>query len=120
MKTISPKLKNLYQQLADHTEPKCKKCRSPYSCCSPEYCLEAINYAEEIFDIKLTKTDHPKLPLMGPSGCIADPYLRPMCTYHTCDINGFGCDPKDPKWTKKYFKLRDKIEELNFKELVDI
>jgi hypothetical protein len=117
MKSTSPELKDLYQQMADLTKPKCANCRLPYSCCSTEYCLETIDYAKEVFNVDLIKTDHPKLPLMGVEGCMADPYLRPMCTYHTCDINSLGCDPRDHKWTEEYFQLRDKIDELSFKEL---
>lgn len=111
------KLVELYQQMYVMTEPECRlTCRCPQSCCSPEYCTMTIQYAKEFWDADLAPTDHPKLPLMGTTGCIAAPHLRPMCTMHTCDINGVGFKKGDPEWTEKYFKLRNKIEllELGF------
>ena len=56
--------------------------------------------------VALTPTGHPELKLMGPNGCIAPPHLRPDCTLHVCSINSLGFDPKDPAFTKAYFKLR--------------
>ena len=101
----------LYQQMADLTVGKCAECRSPHSCCSPEYCEMAIEEAA-IDGVTLTPTDHPRLKMMGPTGCIAPPHYRPLCTLHVCSINSLGFDPKDMKFTKKYFKLRDQIEDV--------
>ena len=105
----------LYQKLADHTLPECKHtCQVPLSCCSPEYCDMAIRCAKEDWHIDLPTTDHVRLPLMGENGCTAPPYLRPWCTLHTCQVNSFGFKPGDEAWTKKYFDLRDEIEELEY------
>jgi hypothetical protein len=106
-------LKLLYEQMAEHTQPECAKCRVPFSCCSPEYCDMATATAER-HGVKLRPTGHPTLLYMGPSGCTVEPYLRPLCTVHTCAINSFGFKPNDTKWTKKYFRLRDRIEELEW------
>lgn len=103
----------LFQKMADMTLPKCKQCPLPYSCCSPEYCEMAIRVAKRN-GVTLEPTDHPKLPLMSETGCIAPPHLRPLCTLHVCCINSIGCDPNDPKWTKEYFELRAKIERLEY------
>lgn len=113
MKRIDQQLVVLYQQMADMTLPKCKECPVPLSCCSPEYCEMTINYAKT-FGVQLNPTEHKSLPLMDPTGCIAAPHLRPLCTMHTCRINGLGCDPKDPVWTKKYFELREEIESMEY------
>lgn len=86
---------------------ECKECRFNYSCCSPEYCAIAIDYALEIGE-ELTTTNHQRLPLMGKDGCVAPPHVRPLCTLHTCKINSIGfTNNKD--WDKKYFRLRDVI-----------
>jgi hypothetical protein len=74
----------------------------------------AIDYAVEL-GIKLDRTQHPKLPLMGPDGCIAAPHLRPLCTLHTCAINGRGTSG-NMEWDKKYFELREKIDILQMEE----
>ena len=106
----------LYQEMSDLTKPECGKCRVPYSCCSPEYCLCAEMVAKENWGIDLTplKTDHPTLPFMGPTGCVVEPHLRPLCTFHTCDINGLGMKKGDPEWTSQYFELRGQIDELEY------
>jgi hypothetical protein len=103
----------LYQKLADLTAPECGQCRTPYSCCSLEYCEAAETYAAEEFDIALTleTTPNPKgLLFLGEKGCTVPPYLRPTCTMHTCDINSLGFKRNDPAWTKNYLKLRESIE----------
>lgn len=106
-------LKVLYDEMSQHTHPECGKCRLPFSCCSAEYCEIAIELAAEQ-KVVLERTDHPTLPLMGPHGCTAPPHLRPICTVHTCDINNLGFKRDDPggKWTKRYFELRDRINDL--------
>lgn len=104
-------LKVLFQEMADHTLLECKQCFRPYSCCSPEYCEMAIEYAKQEFNIDLQKTGHDRLPLMGNNGCIAEPYLRPLCTLHTCSINSIGFGKLGQQWTDKYFELREKIED---------
>ena len=105
----NPKLIPLMQQMADLTLLECRRCRVPLSCCSPEYCEMAIQYAKEEWGIKLEPTGHERLPLMGPMGCIAAPHLRPLCTLHTCRINGVGTSG-DLEWDRRYFKLREKID----------
>lgn len=118
----TPQLRDLiplWQRMSDMTKPECgQSCKIPHSCCSPEYCDEAIFYAKSKWGVTLTPTDHAKLPLMGPDGCIAAPHLRPTCTVHTCDINSFGAKVRptlDQEWTKAYFKLRNRIEDMEWK-----
>ncbi len=109
----------LYQEMADITLPKCKQCRAPLSCCSPEYCHMAIEYAAQEWGVELKETGHSELPLMGKNGCVAAPHLRVLCTLHVCCINSLGCDVKDLPWTEKYFDLREKITEADFELFVD-
>lgn len=107
------KLVVLYKDMYEHTKQECgTSCRVPHSCCSGEYCLFTIEHAKNNWGVILAPTDHPNLPLMGPNGCTADPHLRPMCTMHTCDINGVGFKPGDEGWTIKYFRIRNKIADL--------
>lgn len=76
------------------------------------YCHMAEEYSLEKGYELPPKTDHPRLPYMGESGCILAPYMRPICAVHVCSINGLGFDPKDPKFTADYFELREKIEAI--------
>ncbi len=115
---IREELVELYSRLAAHTLPECRSCRVPLSCCSAEYCASTIEHAKENWGVELTKTNHPSLPLMGPTGCTAAPHLRPMCTMHTCAVNSLGCKLGDQQWTEKYFELREQIETLEFELLV--
>ena len=103
----------LWQEMADLTMSKCReKCNRLGSCCSPEYCDMARDMAKEK-GVELKTTDNPNLPFLGQDGkCTVPPHLRPLCTLHQCDINGWGFCPEDPKWTKKYFQLRNKLREV--------
>lgn len=99
------KTKKLYQQMSDLTQPLCaSKCNVPQQCCSPEYCEMTIQHAKEKWGVELQPTGHPRLPLMGPSGCTAEPHLRPICTIHVCERHFLSTS-----FGVKYFKLRDKI-----------
>jgi len=109
----SEELIPLMQQMADLTRPECGKCRVPLSCCAPEYCQMAIEYAEEDWGVELKTTEHPRLPLMGSNGCTAPPHLRPLCTLHTCRMSGIGSSG-NPAWDVQYLELREKINEVEF------
>ena len=111
------KLKQLYREMAELTKPECDHtCLCPHSCCAPEYCEDAKKYAKEEFGITLKEEPPTKKGLLfiGEHGCTVEPYLRPNCTVHTCDINSFGVKRGDPVWTEKYFQLRGRIEELEW------
>ena len=65
------------------------------------------------FGVTLTNGNHPTLPYMVDGvGCTVPPYLRVLCTLHTCEVNSFGFKRGDTVWTDEYFKLRDQIEQL--------
>jgi hypothetical protein len=116
---MTPKLIRLWQQMSELTAPECaSNCKLPHTCCSPEYCAYAEETAKERGCVPPTHTNHPTLPYMGPTGCIMPPHMRPMCTLHTCAINSFGFKPNDPKWTERYFRLRDRITYMERKEAV--
>lgn len=105
-----------YQEMYEITEPECRtSCRCPQSCCSAEYCESTIAYALDAWQTVLTPTGHARFPLMGPTGCVAAPHLRPLCTMHTCDVSGLGGKRGDPEWTRRYLKLRAHIEVLSLK-----
>jgi hypothetical protein len=104
--------KEAFFALWQHTKDECASCRVPHGCCNSWQCEETIRYAKDRFDIDLASTGHASLPLMGPNGCIAEPYLRPVCTVHSCHIANQGFKPDDEQWTDKYFELRHKAEEF--------
>jgi hypothetical protein len=114
MDTIPPTLlkavKKVYEDLYELTNPKCGQCRCPHSCCSPEYCELAFQHAKKL-GIELQPTGHPKLPLMGPNGCVAEPYLRPLCAVHVCENHIYS----DLKFYDDYRKLREKASMLSIK-----
>ena len=113
MKEIS-----LFARMAKITKAKCAQCRIPFSCCSPEYCDMAIDYAKEIYseDISSMKTAHERLPFMSESGCVLPPHFRPLCSLHVCSISANGID-KDAAFTKEYFSLREEIEQVLSKQV---
>lgn len=99
--------------MSELTAPECAGvCKVPHSCCSPEYCEITIYYAAARWGVVLERTDHHRLPLMGPNGCVAEPHLRPMCTLHTCEVGAFGYKRTDQEWTEKYYALREEIGRL--------
>lgn len=114
MYRVETHLVSLYRDMAVLTSPECAgSCVVPHSCCQDYYCAETIQYAQESWGITLTPTGHERLPLMGPSGCVAAPHLRPICTVHTCDVANMGFKRRpqpDLQWTKRYFRLRAQIE----------
>lgn len=108
------KLKELYKEIAEHTKPKCSNtCNLPQSCCSPEYCEMAMDIAAKEYNILLKRTDNPRLPLMGINGCVAEPYLRPLCSVHICEGTLFR---SGPAFMEKYFDIREKINEEECKK----
>lgn len=111
-KTNKERLKKLFQELADLTNPLCGQCRAPYSCCSPEYCWMAIETAKESGET-LTPIPGARVPLLGKNGCIAPPWFRPLCTFHLCSINSLGFIPGKPELTEQYFKIREEIDILS-------
>jgi hypothetical protein len=117
------KLIELYEKMYRLTLPECKSgCRAPLSCCSPDYCDLALEWARDEWSIDLKPFSYIRpslkekgLPFMDKTGCVVAPHLRPLCTLHVCCIESLGCHPKSMTWTNKYFKLRDEINELERK-----
>jgi len=113
------RLIDLYRQMYELTEPECRcSCLLPRSCCAKEHCEMAANVAAEMWDVDTAplRTGN-KIPFMGPDGCVLEPHLRPHCTVHTCDILSWGCKVRpapDPEWDKKYWELRNEIDELSW------
>jgi hypothetical protein len=116
----NPELIILYEKMSEHTKNECaKNCKLPHTCCSIEYCNIAYEYAKEEYGIELQETDlyhdgHTRLPYMSETGCTVQPHLRPLCTLHTCAIYAWGFKPNDEEWTKKYFEIRERIDEVEF------
>lgn len=106
------KLKQLWQDMANHTKAKClKTCKLGMGyCCSSEYCEMALLNMKEAGE---------KLPLktLDENGnCVIPPHFRPLCSLHQCKIASVGIDVDDPEWTDKYFELRDNISKEQEKE----
>lgn len=109
--TTSDELKALYKEMAALTRPKCGECRCPLSCCSPEYCDQTAEFALESWGVRLEDSgyENPKgLRFMGPDGCIVEPYLRPICTVHVCEIHYMT----SPEFSDEYFMLRARLNAL--------
>lgn len=102
----------LYRKMAALTLPVCGTCKNPYNCCHPAICLTVIAWAKEKWGVELAPTGHGRLPLMGPSGCIAPPHLRPVCAVHCCPMTEHGEMPDDPDWTREYAELLAEIREI--------
>jgi hypothetical protein len=103
----------LAQEMADLTAPECATvCRPAHSCCDELYCDIAREYARQEHDVVLQPAGyHARLPFMGPTGCVVEPYLRPLCTGHTCEVNNYGFKVNDPGWSERYFELRERLNE---------
>lgn len=108
------KVIKLYQEIADLTFEHCSRtCRNLGSCCSAEYCVMAMQTAEQSFGLTLTPGKHPTLPMIGEDGkCMAPPHTRQLCSLHSCDIAGMGFFKGDRKLTNKYFALRNEVGEV--------
>lgn len=108
----------LFQEMAEHTKPECGSCRVPHSCCDSDYCQSAQEYAQEEWGVDLEPLKNPnnsKVPFLGDDNrCRVAPHFRPLCTLHTCAVNGLGAKPNDESWNKRYFELREEIEELEW------
>lgn len=93
-----------FQALADHTKNACGSCRVPYACCTTEQCHATARVALEDFGTDLTPlmTDNPRLPFLGPNGCVVAPHLRPVCTVHVCDSH-----LTNTAWSDRYWDLRE-------------
>jgi hypothetical protein len=55
----------------------------------------------------LERTDHPRLPFMGPDGCVLEPYQRPICAVHVCEPHLY----KPDGFYEEYMRLRQAISE---------
>jgi hypothetical protein len=108
VKSLDKELKEAWQEMAELTKPRCDSCAIPRSCCSPEYCEMAIQEAKK-WGETLTTTGHPKLPLMGETGCVAAPHLRILCTLHVCEGTFWR---STMAWKKKYMTLRERLNKL--------
>ena|SRR6516164_3483613 len=109
--------------MANHTKDWCgKPCQNtrPDRCCEELFCDMAEEHAKKHwkviagYSVRYSKgLTH--LKYMGDQGCILPPHLRPSCTLHVCQINTLGILLGQPAWTRKYFELREKIDEMELK-----
>ena len=114
----------LYKDMSELTLAECRQCRRPLSCCDPMYCDFAEDLAKER-GVTLERVNEGPLKFMGPNGCTVPPHLRPLCTFHTCDMNSYGTRKRkafdepgtSEAWNKRYFDLRADIEQAE-EELV--
>lgn len=115
---INARLIILCQEISDLTRIPCSgkgpnPCHVPQSCCDSSVCELVIEQAKWDWETTLPRTEHPQYPLMAPDGhCTAPPHMRPLCAVHCCVIQAWGGDPRDPQWTKSYWKLRNEIDSL--------
>ena len=99
------RLERKYREIAELTRPRCmEECPEPGACCAPRYCDEAERRAGE-FGVRLSVQRHPSLKFMGAAGCVAPPYLRPLCAVHVCEFHVL----RDPRFAGRYLALREEV-----------
>ena len=116
MKSISPRIIQLYQDLYEHTFNDCQKVCDRQDCCDTVACLATENYAREQYGVILERTEHATLPFMGSHGCTVPPHLRPICTEFSCRRLAYGGKPGIDEWAEKYYELRRQILFTRMKE----
>ena len=98
-------LVQLYREMAEMTLPVCmERCPQAGGCCQPRYCDLASQRAGQL-GLRLSAGTHPRLPYMGPTGCLVPPHLRPLCSVHVCE----GALLQDPALARRYHALREAI-----------
>lgn len=115
---VTQEQERLWQEMADMTLAKCRQhCRQLGCCCSSEYCEMAAENMEKagvsVADTMRTWPDSSQSFISPEGRCVVPPHFRPLCTLHQCKISGLGLDRDDPEWTKKYFEIREKLEEFS-------
>ena len=114
-KRFTHKEQKMWQEMADLTLEKCKEhCHDLGSCCNADDCGITEDYAKSQ-GVTLERIPDSKIPFLRDGKCIVPPHLRPCCSLHQCKISGMGFDAKDPKWTNRYFKLREQLDKLAWK-----
>ena len=117
---MTDQLKELYRQVYELTKSKCTnrsgKDNSCGRCCSPASCIDSVTVARS-FGIGISD------PPMGHTfvvdgACSLEPWERPLCTIHHCEIFGRGGFYNDPTGedTARYFELRNLISETHEEE----
>jgi hypothetical protein len=109
---VRAQLVTLYEEMYQHTKDRCDGCKGGASCCHSTICEMVAQESWFNWGVELTSTGHPKLPLMGATGCSAAPHIRPLCTVHVCGIQSHGGDPGDPVWTARYWERRNNLRDL--------
>jgi hypothetical protein len=118
-KLPSQALIQAYQEIADFTRKLCEKhCITVDehigSCCDKMYCEIALERAAQ-YGIKLEHVSANPCFLLNEHGCTVDPWLRSMCAVHVCD----KCIYFNIRDYNKYFKLRGKVDKLEWEETKD-
>jgi hypothetical protein len=108
-----------YQDIANFTRKLCEKhciTRDGHigSCCDKMYCEIALERAAQ-YGIELKHVSQRPAFLLNDHGCTIDPWLRPMCAVHVCD----KCIYFNIEDYNEYFRLRNKVDELEWKEHKD-
>jgi len=104
-KSMTKAQEAMWAEMAELTMAKCREsCHNLGSCCDSMYCEMAAEMMEK------AGVTVPPRPFIVDGKCVVPPHFRPLCSLHQCKIASLGVDPKDPKWTKKYFELREKLE----------
>jgi hypothetical protein len=96
-----------FADLAEHTRPACGSCRAPFVCCTGDQCEATRETARDLFGVDLP-TGTGKIPFLAESGCTLDPYLRPICSVHVCEMHLIA----DTPYSRTYALLRERAEEL--------
>ena len=109
-------LEILYEEMRKLTFSMCKEgcLKHSYNCCNKDMCEIAMKNAAS-HGKYIEPTGHTTLPMMGAGGCVVPAHLRPLCTVHICERLLY----KDNEFMEKYFKLRDKLSEIEMANEVE-
>jgi hypothetical protein len=101
-KEISQELKNLWDQMHNLTNSKCREICNPgarWSCCHLSGCQMTRSYNLDVHGIDLGEGEY-----RGEDGCTISSWYRPGCVAYICD-KAFS----DLRFYKKYWALYDQI-----------
>lgn len=128
MEEVTEEVKQLYEQIATLTKPRCANCvvGHPYNCCSAFYCDFTDRFAKhcgvelEASPDQIADSTGKVMKFMSKTGCIVEPYMRPLCSVHVCEghLIGTCSDGCDETFNDEYWDLRQKVNELDLERFM--
>ena len=109
-KTILHKMfRNGMQLMSELTSEQCIQDNCPGLCCSPEQC-EIVKNDLDGQGVEYKVGTDPKMLFLTETGCVLEPWQRPICTLHICDKFLM----EDADLHNRYFHLRSNLDLLMY------